>query len=292
LHAQLSRRQNVNDITFRPDRPSRQRSRASGSGARPALRRAESRELFARWQQDRDPRARDQLVERFLPLARKLARRYTGAHEPFDDLLQVASYGLLKALDRFDPDRETAFSSFAVPTIVGELKRYFRDLGWSAHVPRGAQELALKVQSAQEKLTTETGRSPTVAELAQYLELSIEDALEGLEAAAAHHSSSLDLPQDDGDGESGTLADTFGQEDAGFQLVEYAATLSTAMQTLSERERQVVHLRFFQDCTQSEIAKQIGVSQMQISRILRRAITTLNKQTLPDTPIANDQAPA
>jgi RNA polymerase sigma factor (sigma-70 family) len=146
----------------------RQHGRASGSAARSALARAESRELFARWQQDRDHAARDQLVERFLPLARKLARRYTGANEPFEDLLQVASYGLLKALDRFDLDRGTAFSSFAVPTIVGELKRYFRDLGWSAHVPRGAQALALKVHSAQEKLTTQTGRSPTVAELAQY----------------------------------------------------------------------------------------------------------------------------
>ena len=290
MHAHLSRRQNVNDITLGPHHPSRRRIR--GSATRSALRRAESRELFARWQQDRDQAARDQLVERFLPLARKLARRYTGAHEPFEDLLQVASYGLLKALDRFDPDRETAFSSFAVPTIVGELKRYFRDLGWSAHVPRGAQELALKVQSAQEKLTTKTGRSPTVAELAQYLELSIEDALEGLEAAAAHHSSSLDLPHDDGDGESGTLADTFGQEDAGFQLVEDAATVATAMQALSERERRVLHLRFFEDCTQSEIAKQIGTSQMQISRILRRAITALNELTLPETPVENDQAPA
>ena len=146
----------------------RQHGRASGPAARSALARAESRELFARWQQDRDHAARDQLVERFLPLARKLARRYTGANEPFEDLLQVASYGLLKALDRFDLDRGTAFSSFAVPTIVGELKRYFRDLGWSAHVPRGAQELALKVQRAQEKLTTQTGRSPTVAELAPF----------------------------------------------------------------------------------------------------------------------------
>jgi len=292
LHTQLSRRQNVNDITRGPHDPSQHRIRASGSATRSALRRAESRELFARWQQDRDHSARDQLVERFLPLARKLARRYTGAHEPFEDLFQVASYGLLKALDRFDPDRGNAFSSFAVPTIVGELKRYFRDLGWSAHVPRGAQELALKVQGAQEKLTTETGRSPTVYELAQYLELSIEDALEGLEAAAAHHSSSLDLPHDDDDGESGTLADTLGHEDAGFQLVEDAATVATAMQTLSERERHVLQLRFFQDRTQSEIAKEIGVSQMQISRILRRALIALNERTLPETPDANDQAPA
>jgi RNA polymerase sigma-B factor len=270
----------------------RQRSRASGSGARSALRRAESRELFARWQQDRDHAARDELVERFLPLARKLARRYTGAHEPFEDLLQVASYGLLKALDRFDLDRGTAFSSFAVPTIVGELKRYFRDLGWSAHVPRGAQELALKVQSAQEKLTTKTGRSPTVAQLAQYLELSVEDVLKGLEAAAAHHSSSLDAPQDDGDGEPGTLVDMLGQQDARLQLIEDVTTVATAIQTLSERERQVLELRFFRDRTQSEIANEIGVSQMQISRILRRAIATLNELTLPETPVANDQAPA
>jgi RNA polymerase sigma-B factor len=270
----------------------RQRSRAPGPAARSAVRRVESRELFVRWQQDRDRAARDQLVDRFLPLARKLARRYAGAREPFEDLLQVASYGLLKALDRFDLDRGIAFSAFAVPTIVGELKRYFRDLGWSAHVPRGAQELALKVQGAQEKLTTKTGRSPAVVELAQYLELSIEDVLEGLEGAAAHHSSSLDAPRDDGDGESGTLADAFGQHDAGFQLVEAMATVATAMQTLSERERRVLELRFFQDRTQSEIAKQIGVSQMQISRILRRAIATLSELALPETSVANDQAPA
>lgn len=270
----------------------RQHSRASGFAAGLALRRLESRELFARWRQDRDRAARDELVDRYLPLARKLARRYARAHEPFDDLVQVASYGLLKALDRFDLDRGIAFSAFAVPTIVGELKRYFRDLGWSAHVPRAAQELAMKVQGAQEKLTTKTGRSPTVAELAQYLELSIEDVLEGLEAAAAHHSSSLDLPRDDGDGESRTLADTLGQEDASLQLVEDVTTVTAAMQALSERERHVLRLRFFEDRTQSEIAKQIGVSQMQISRILRQAITTLNERTRPESPVANDQAPA
>jgi RNA polymerase sigma-B factor len=270
----------------------RQDGRTSGSAARSALRQDDLRELFARWQQDRDHAARDKLVDRFLPLARSLARRYTGAHEPFEDLLQVASYGLLKALDRFDADRGTAFSSFAVPTIVGELKRYFRDLGWSAHVPRGAQELALKVQRAQEKLTTKTGRSPTVDELAQYLEVSIEDVLEGLEATAAHHASSLDAPHDDGDGESGTLADTLGQQDASFQLVEDATTVAAALQTLSERQRRVLQLRFFEDRTQTEIAKQIGVSQMQISRIQRRAITTLKELTLPETPVANDPTPA
>ncbi len=271
-----------------PSESTRQHGRASGAAGRSPLARAESRDLFVRWQQDRDQAARAELVARFLPLARKLARRYTGAHEPFEDLCQVASYGLLKALDRFDIDRGTAFSSFAVPTIVGELKRYFRDLGWSAHVPRGAQELALKVQRAQQKLTTNTGRSPTVADLAQYLELSIEDTLEGLEAAAAHHTSSLDLPRDDSEGEVGTLIDTFGQQDAGFQRVEDLATVASAMHALSERDQRIIQLRFFHDRTQTEIAKEIGVSQMQISRTLRRAIAALNRSALPEIRAAND----
>src|SRR6201993_675151 len=133
--------------------------------------RIENRDLFIRWQQFGEQRAREELVERFLPLARNLARRYAGAREPFDDLLQVASLGLVKAIDRFDIERGAAFSSFAVPTILGELKRYFRDLGWSVHVPRGAQERALKVQEVQRELTSKTGRAPTITELAEYMEL-------------------------------------------------------------------------------------------------------------------------
>ena len=237
----------------------------------------ESRELFARWQEHGDHRARDELVERFLPLARKLARRYTGAREPFDDLLQVASLGLVKAVDRFDPDRGTAFSSFAVPTILGELKRYFRDLGWSVHVPRGAQEQALVVEEAQQKLAARTGRSPSVQEIAQFLEMSIEDVVEGLETAAAHHSTSLDVPRDDQDGESGTLADTFGKEDERFERVDATATIAEAARELSPRERRVLALRFVQDMTQTQIADVIGVSQMQVSRILRRALTRLSE---------------
>src|SRR5512140_2841708 len=167
-----------------------------------AISRTDSADLFVRWQQHGDRGAREELVQRFLPLARKLARRYAGAREPFDDLVQVASLGLVKAVDRFDVSRGTAFSSFAVPTILGELKRYFRDLGWSVHVPRGAQEQALKVEDAQQTLTSRTGRPPTVEELAQYLELSVEDVLDALETAGAHHSTSLDAPRDDIDGES------------------------------------------------------------------------------------------
>ena len=262
-----------------------------GRTSRPASGSSQPQELFRRWQQDKDEAARDELVKRYLPLARKLARRYTGSHEPFEDLFQVASYGLLKALDRFDPERGIAFSSFAVPTIVGELKRYFRDLGWSAHVPRGAQELALKVQRVQERLTTSTGRSPTVQELAQYMELSIEDVLAGLEAAGAHHAVSLEVPREDGDDDDGMLADTLGVEDAGFELVENSASVAAAMRLLSDRERHILMLRFFEDRTQSEIAKVIGVSQMQISRLLRRAIARMTELSESETTEAVDEPP-
>jgi RNA polymerase sigma-B factor len=246
-----------------------------------SISRTESNELFIRWQQGQDRGARDELVERFLPLARKLARRYCGAREPFDDLMQVASLGLVKAVDRFDPDRGTAFSSFAVPTILGELKRYFRDLGWSVHVPRGAQEQALLVEDAQQKLSSKTGRAPSVQDIAQYLELSVEDVVEALETAAAHHSTSLDAPRDDGEGESGTLADAFGNEDERFELVDASVTIAAAARHLSARERHVLALRFVEDLTQTQISEEIGVSQMQVSRILRRALARLNALTDP-----------
>lgn len=237
----------------------------------------DSAELFVRWQEHHEQRAREELVERFMPLARKLARRYSGAHEPFDDLLQVASLGLVKAVDRFDVSRGTAFSSFAVPTILGELKRYFRDLGWSVHVPRGAQERALKVEEAQQELTAKRGRPPSVRQLAEYLELSVEDVLEGLETASAHHSVSLDTTHGDGDGDTGTLADSFGQEDERFELIEESASIAAVARQLPERERRVLQLRFVDDLTQTQIAERIGVSQMQVSRILRRALAQLEE---------------
>lgn len=239
----------------------------------------DSRELFVRWQRFGDRRARVELVERFLPLARNLARRYAGAREPFEDLLQVASLGLVKAIDRFDTERGPAFSSFAVPTILGELKRYFRDLGWSVHVPRGAQEQALKVQEAQERLTSRTGRPPSVSQLAEYLELAIDDVLDALEAAAAHHAASLDAPREDGEEDSGTLVDTFGHEDPNYELIDDTVTISAAAQQLAPRERRVLSLRFAQGMTQTQIAARIGVSQMQVSRILRRALANLRELT-------------
>jgi RNA polymerase sigma-B factor len=242
----------------------------------------DSSELFVRWQKDGDRRARDELIDRFLPLARKLARRYAGPREVFDDLMQVASLGLVKAVDRFDTERGTAFSSFAVPTILGELKRYFRDLGWSVHVPRGAQEQALKVEEAEQALTSKTGRPPSVQDLAEYLELSVEDVLDALETASAHHSTSLDAPRDDGEEESGSLVDAFGEEDSHYELVDASVTISAAARQLSPRERRVLKLRFVDDLTQTQIAEEIGVSQMQVSRILRRALARLRELTDAD----------
>jgi RNA polymerase sigma-B factor len=242
----------------------------------------ETAELFRRWSRHRDRAARDELVKRFLPLARKLAHRYRGAHEPYDDLLQVASLGLVKAIERFDIDRGTAFSSFAVPTILGELKRYFRDLGWSVHVPRGAQERALKVEEAQQKLSAGRGHPPTVPELAEFLEMTIDEVLEALETAGAHHSVSLDTPQADDDGSAGTLASSFGEEDGRFELIDEGLTIATAAKQLPVHERRVLHLRFVEDLTQTQIAERIGVSQMQVSRILRHALGRLEELVKPD----------
>ena len=237
--------------------------------------------LFVRWQRRRDLCARDELFERFEPLARKLARRY-GGREPFDDLLQVARLALLKAIDRFDPDRGTAFSSLAVPTILGELKRYFRDVGWFAHVPRGVQELALKVKEAERRLSSTSGRSPTAQDLAAYLELPVEDVLEGLCAAEAHHATSIDAPLDDGGDEGAALVDTFGAEDERFQRVEEAVSIAGSLRGLSKLERRVLSMYFLEELTQAQIGQRIDVSQMQVSRILRRATDRLRELTVPE----------
>ncbi len=186
-------------------------------------------------------------------------------------------------MDRFELGRGTAFSSFAVPTILGELKRYFRDLGWAVHVPRAAQERAVKVEDAQQTLSLQSGRTPTVPELAQYVELDVEDVLDALETARAHHASSLDAPYDDDEGDGGTVVDAFGGEDPDLRLVVDRVTVGEAARHLSSRERKVLGLRFVQDLTQTQIAEQIGVSQMQVSRILRRAIASLSRFTEADS---------
>jgi RNA polymerase sigma-B factor len=235
---------------------------------------------------------RDQLVQRYLPLARQLARRYQRPEEPFDDLVQVASLGLVKAVDRFDASREVAFSSYAVPTILGEIKRHFRDRTWSVRVPRDLQEMALRVERAVADLTRDLHRSPSVPELAQHLQISEELALEALEASGAYRATSLDTPRGT-DAEPGdTLADALGGEEGGYDRAEDRATIDTLMRTITPREREVLRLRFEEDLTQAEIGEIIGVSQMQVSRLIRQAVARLRlaaSQTVQRTPDAQDR---
>jgi RNA polymerase sigma-B factor len=241
-----------------------------------AARAREDRRLLERYHRNGDQAARDALVERFLPLARQLARRYQRGSEPLDDLVQVASLGLLKAIDRFDPERSTAFSSFAVPTILGELKRHFRDRGWSVRVPRDLQEMSVRVDRVAEELSRELGRAPTPAEIAESIGATTEQVLEAREAAGAYRAISLDRPRDDEE-ESDGMAESMGAEDPGFGLAEDAATVERLMSVLSEREREVLRLRFAEDLTQSEIGQRVGVSQMHVSRLIRQAVARLRE---------------
>jgi RNA polymerase sigma-B factor len=235
----------------------------------------ETRILFNRYRDDGDEAARDALIERFLPLARQLARRYQRANEPLDDLVQVASIGLVKAVDRFDLERGVAFSSYAVPTILGELKRYFRDSGWAVHVPRGTQERAMQVDRAVKELAARLGRSPSVREVADTVDASVEEVLSAMEASLAYEAVSLEAQRSAGDAEGDTYADSIGADDERFELVEYGATIAPTLNALPGRDRLVLHLRFVEDLTQSQIAERIGVSQMQVSRLIRRALTRL-----------------
>jgi RNA polymerase sigma-B factor len=239
----------------------------------------DSRLLFARWQRHRDEAAREQLIRRYMPLARSLARRYGRSSEPFDDLLQVASMGLVKAVDRYDASRGHAFQSFAVPTILGEMRRYFRDSGWAIHVPRGAQERALKVRDAQERISGETGRAPTVNQLAEFLEIDTEDVIDALQAIRAYETVSLDAPRGGMEEDVVAYGDSIGTEDERYELVELDATVSAALGHLPSRDRLVLKLRFVDDLTQTEIAERVGISQMQVSRLLRRSLEQLRKLT-------------
>ena len=238
--------------------------------------------LLRRWHSQDDRVARDALVERFMPLARRLANRYRSPHEPIDDLIQVAAVGLLGAIDRFDPDREIPFPSFAIPTILGELKRYFRDTGWSVHVPRGAQEMALQVARAAEQITSRSGRQPHLQELAEYLELSPEEIVSALDAGNAHYASSLDAPVAGGDlDEPQPLIETVSDTDGGYGLIETTVSLSVAMTRLPYLERRAFQLRLQEDLRQQDIAVKLGCSQMQVSRLLRSATARLQEMMDP-----------
>jgi len=239
----------------------------------------EERRLFRAYLERGDLGARERLVERFMPLARQLARRYGGSGESLDDLIQVASLGLVKAIDRYELDRGTAFSSFAVPTILGEIKRYFRDSGWTIRVPRAIQERRIKVNRAIPALTARLGRSPSPAEIAEHIEATSEEVLEALEAAVAYEPLSLDTSASGSDEDEVGWAQSLGEEDPAYETVEYGASLAPAMQALPPRERLILHLRFVEDLTQSQIAEKIGVSQMHVSRLIRKALQTVRDET-------------
>ncbi len=248
--------------------------------------------LVERWHEARDAEARDELFERYLPLARRLAARYSNPHEPLEDLVQVASVGLLGAIDRFDPARGVHFPAFAIPTILGELKRYFRNTGWSAHVPRGAQEMALRVERAIRQMTATTGRHPRVEEVAEYLEVSHEDVLTGLDAGTAHYAVSLDAPLSSAeDEEPDTLGASLGDVDESYGLIEAKMSLTDAVDRLPHLERKALVLRLERDLKQTEIAQALGCSQMQVSRLLRRAASRLREMTDPDLNLDGDSRP-
>jgi RNA polymerase sigma-B factor len=237
----------------------------------------EIRELLCRWHEDGDRAARAELAERMLPLARSLARRYVGKGEPLDDLEQVASLGLLKAIDRFDVSRDVRFATFAVPTIAGELKRHFRDRGWMLRVPRDIQELSARVVRSREALTRELGRSPTVTEVASALGAGVEQVLDALRAADAYRMMSLDEPLAEGAG----ALDAIGGDDEGYELAEHRVLLRSGLDRLSEREREIVRLRYYEGLTQREIARAVGVSQMHVSRLIRRSIDAMRDSIEP-----------
>jgi RNA polymerase sigma-B factor len=248
--------------------------------------RAHARELFAELaaSAETDPdrqRIRDELVEMHLPLVQYLARRFRNRGEPLDDLVQVATIGLIKSVDRFDLERGVEFSTYATPTVVGEIKRHFRDKGWAIRVPRRLQELKLALAKATSELSQRNGRAPTVAELAAHLEMSEDEILEGLESANAYSAVSLDAP-DTGDDDSPAVSDSLGATDDALEGVEYRESLKPLLEQLPPREKKILLLRFFGNMTQSQIAAELGISQMHVSRLLARTLVQLRQGLLAE----------
>ena len=239
-------------------------------------RRAHTKELFLRLRTEGDPGVRDELAKLHLPLVEYLAKRFKDRGEPLDDLIQVGSVGLLKAIDRFDLQREVEFSTYATPTIVGELKRYFRDKGWAIRVPRRLQELSLRLNKLVAQLTQDLGRAPTVPELAKAAGVSEDEVLEALESGQAYSTTSLDAPSGDDD-DAPMRGDRIGEEDLRLDNLEYFASLAPLIEQLPERERTILYLRFFKGMTQSKIADHIGISQMHVSRLLTRILEFLRE---------------
>jgi RNA polymerase sigma-B factor len=240
----------------------------------PQLAKIEVHRLFRQFQVDRSPEIRRTLIEGHLGLVEYLARRFAGRGEPLDDLVQVATIGLVKAVDRFDPDRAVEFSTYATPTIVGELKRHFRDKGWALRVPRRLQELNLRLGSVIGKLSQELQRSPTVAEIAKAAGTTEDEILEGLDSAHAYRLISLDAPASD---EGLTYHEQLGDQDSSLAALDDWISVRPLVQQLPPRERRMLYLRFFKGLTQSEIADQLGISQMHVSRLLAKTLSVLRE---------------
>ena len=242
--------------------------------------RSHAKELFVRFVETRELSVRNELVALHMPLVEYLARRFRNRGEPYEDLVQVGTIGLLKAIDRFDLTREVEFSTYATPTIVGELKRHFRDKGWAVRVPRRLQELNLSLNKVIAQLSQDIGRSPTIAEIAERVGIPQEEVLEGLDTSNAYNVVSLDAPSD-GD-EAPAVSAQIGAEDEGIEALEYRASLTPLLAQLPERERRILYLRFFRGMTQSEIADRLGISQMHVSRLLNRTLTALRSGLLEE----------
>lgn len=235
------------------------------------------RELLLLVRDHKDPAAREELITRYLPLVKSLARRFASRGQPVEDLVQVGSIGLIKAVDRFDLDRGVELSTYATPTILGEIKRYFRDKGWAVKVPRALQDLNVRLNRVMEQLTVELRRSPTIAELAAATGATEEEVVEALESGRAYSSVSIFAGGAAEDEESAGLLDTLGTEEEAYEIFEQRRVLAPAMGRLDPRERLILHLRFFEGMTQTQVAARIGISQMHVSRLIRKSIDNLRQ---------------
>ena len=252
------------------------------SSSKSAWDKQKTRELFRRYKEDGDMEAREQLVMSHLNLVRFLANKFKNRGEPLDDLVQVGYLGLLKAIDRFDPDRGLEFTTYATPTILGEIKRHFRDKGWSVRVPRRLQELSAKVNQATDTLTTQFQRSPTIQEIADYLDASVDEVLEAMESSSAYSSVPLEGTGSSENDDAPSVIDRYGSEDNELAFTDDRLVIEEALKGFSPREREVIELRFLKGMTQIEIAEQLGISQVQVSRLLRRTLKKIQDKIDPE----------
>jgi RNA polymerase sigma-B factor len=244
------------------------------------------RELLTRVRDNKDTAAREELITRYLPLVKSLARRFASRGQPVEDLVQVGSIGLIKAIDRFDLDRGVELSTYATPTIMGEIKRYFRDKGWAVKVPRALQDLNVRLNKVIEQLTVALQRSPTIAELAAAAEVTEEEVVEALESGRAYSSISIFSGGTNEEEESLELLDSLGQEERAYEIFEQRRLLAPAMERLDPRERLILHLRFFEGMTQTQVAARVGISQMHVSRLIRKSIENLRQNMLEENALA------